>query len=803
MGKSIKTKNNINKSQQEEFDLKKTLLPYFRNWKWFVLSCIVFIILAYFNLRYATPEYNAYAKIMLVNNDGVANPAENILNDIGQISNVEAKAIEDEIEVLKSRKLMTGVVERLDLNIQFFAKGRIYDSQFFPNDKAPIKVNFIASDSIINKSKFTFSLLVTSDTTFDFIHTPVGALEPTTEHMLFGKNVSTPIGDIVITPNFRNASFLKDQLLYVNIKSIETLAEKYRNKILISSAGEFSKVINLSLDDPSVTRAKAILNTLVDEYNRISIDEKSMKSNNTADFINKRINLIATDLSKVDDEIEQFKTGNKLTNITSESDLYLSTNAATEEKLAQSRTELSMINYMKNQVGDNSFDRIPSNVGLSDASVNSMATKYNELLDNRDRLLKSSNEKNPIIVNLDQQINNLKDGLRQTLNNSAKTATLRINSLENQSAKISSKIFAVPGQVRKSRDIEREQGIKESLYLYLLQKREEATIALISTSPNAKIIDAAHSEGMQVAPKVSITYIAAVMIGLCIPFVFFYVRDLLDNKIHNKEDLEELIKDITVLGEIPRISGNDKSVIERNDRSVLSESFRIIRTNFDYIRRRKGVEKYNNVVFVTSTINGEGKSFFSLNMALTLANTGKKVLLVGADVRNPQIYSAINGKKAKGNSKIGLTEYLADNSVLLENTINKYDINNIGMDILLSGKVPPNPAELLMNSRVKDLFDRVSELYDYVVVDTAPSMLVTDTLLISEYAGHTIYLTRADHTENKILNFAQELHSENKLNGMMLVVNDVNQSNFGYGAKYGYYGAPEKKGFFRRKKAKA
>jgi capsular exopolysaccharide synthesis family protein len=187
-------------------------------------------------------------------------------------------------------------------------------------------------------------------------------------------------------------------------------------------------------------------------------------------------------------------------------------------------------------------------------------------------------------------------------------------------------------------------------------------------------------------------------------------------------------------------------------------------------------------------------------MALTIANTGKKVLLIGADVRNPQIFAALNSKKNKKteSTKLGLTEYLAENSVNISETINDYKINDINLDILLSGKVPPNPAELLMNDRVKDLFDNVSETYDYVIVDTAPSMLVTDTLLISEYAGHTIYLTRADHTEKKILNFAQELHATNKLNNMMLVVNDVKQSNFGYGAKYGYYGAPVKKGLFGR-----
>lgn len=307
--------------------------------------------------------------------------------------------------------------------------------------------------------------------------------------------------------------------------------------------------------------------------------------------------------------------------------------------------------------------------------------------------------------------------------------------------------------------------------------------------------------GSFVSPKPQVLILGALFIGLFIPFGFIYVKDLLDTKIHNKEDLQEEIKDITVLGEIPNFGKKENGLIKKNDRSIMSESFRIIRTNFDYVTRGRNVDNYNNVVFVTSTINSEGKSFVSLNTALTLANSGKRVLLIGADIRNPQIYSAIKNKVDKTQSSVGLTEYLVDNSIILGETINSYDINNISVDIMLSGKVPPNPAELLMSDRMKTLFDSSSEQYNYVIVDTAPAMLVTDTLLISQYAGHTIYVTRAGYTEKRILNFARELHADKKLNGMMLVVNDVKQSNFGYGAKYGYYGAPKKKGLFGRFRA--
>jgi capsular exopolysaccharide synthesis family protein len=441
---------------------------------------------------------------------------------------------------------------------------------------------------------------------------------------------------------------------------------------------------------------------------------------------------------------------------------------------------------------------IPSNLG--DASISALSTQYNGLLAQRENYLKSAGEKNSVVVELNQTLNNIRNNLKQNIDATSRTLNIQLMSLENQSQRVSSKIYSVPGQESRLRSIERKQGIKESIYLYLLQKREEAIISQTVTSSNVKIIDDAYSLG-KVSPNGKMLYIGALFLGLFIPFSIIYVRDLLDTKIHNKEDLENEVKTITVLGEIPRVKTSEKSLIERNDRSILSESFRIIRTNLDYVRRGRHVEKYDNVVFVSSTINGEGKSFVAINMALTLATTNKKVLLIGADVRNPQIFSAIKHKVGKVVSKIGLTDYLVDTSVSLSDTINAYDINDIKLDILLSGKIPPNPAELLMSGRLKELFDSVSEQYDYVIVDTAPAMLVTDTLLISEYAGHTIYLTRAEYTEKRILNFAKELHAAKKLNGMMLLVNDVKQSNFGYGAKYGYYGAKEKKWFFTRKRA--
>lgn len=781
----------LSNNNSGDFNLKKTLSVYIKQWKWFVLSIIICFAIAYVNLRYTTPQYLAVAKIMLLDDKDSSSGA---LKDLALFSEKEDAMVEDEMQVIKSRSFLRNVIEELSLNVQYFIKGRVYESELYKN--SPIVVNFIESDSIINNTNFNFYTQVLSSTEFHFYINEDD--EP--KKYAFGETIPTFFGGMIITPTTNNIDSYVGNDIRVKLTNINYLAESLKYKIAIYPTGKSSKVLEVSLTDPVIEKAKDIVNTLIDEYNRSTIQKKNEISKNTANFINQRVDLIALDLVSVDSSIVNFKTSNKVTDVASEAGQFLSSSALNEQQLDVAKIQLSQLNYMNESLVGDSYESIPSNLGMGDASISALSSRYNQLLERRKTLLKSAGEQNPVVLELDQTLNGIKQNLKQSVDNSTKSLRIQIGSLENQSKRINSKIYSVPGQERKLRSIERKQGIKESLYLYLLEKREEATISLTATSPSAEIIDEAYnSAGGPVSPNKRITYIAALFLGFLIPFGVVYVSDLLDTKIHNKEDLEKEVKNITVLGEIPRVSGKDKSLIERNDRSILSESFRIIRTNFDYVSRGRDVKKYGNVVFVTSTINGEGKSFFSLNMALTLANANKRVLLVGADVRNPQIYSAIKNNKSKARAEIGLTEYLADKSIIVGETINEYSINNINIDVLLSGKVPPNPAELLMSSRVKDLFDSVSGLYDYVIVDTAPSMLVTDTLLISQYAGHTIYLTRAERTEKQILNFAKELHADKKLNGMMLVVNDVKQSNFGYGAKYGYYGAPAKKSFFKRK----
>lgn len=441
------------------------------------------------------------------------------------------------------------------------------------------------------------------------------------------------------------------------------------------------------------------------------------------------------------------------------------------------------------------FTLLPSNLGIENPNVAQSINQYNDLIIRRQRLLNSSTEENPVVIELSNQINQYKLNVKENL----RTVTLALNleekDLRKQFNKINGKISQIPSIAKSSRDIERQQSIKESLYLYLLQKREETAISLAVTTPKAKIVDKSYTAKQPVSPRPKIVYLSALLIGLIIPFGIIFLKIFFDTKIHNRVDLEKEVPTLPILGEIPVVDSKDSEIIKNNDRSVLAEAFRILRTNLDYFIKKK---QNGNVIFVTSTIKGEGKTFVAYNLAISLTSTRKSVLLIGADIRNPQIHRYID----ENEWKIGLSEYLFDSSVDLNSITNKVNMDGQNFDVILSGRIPPNPAELLMSERFENIIEEVKNKYDYVIVDTAPTLLVTDTLLISQLADTTVYVSRAEYTDKKLLQYPKELYEEGKLKNIAFAINGIKLTNFGYGSKYGYgYGyGQEKPSLFTRLK---
>ncbi|MER3318189.1 MAG: polysaccharide biosynthesis tyrosine autokinase [Allomuricauda sp.] len=777
-----------------ELDLKGILQSYTKHWKWFALSVMAFIGLAILYLRYAIPEYSATAKIQILEESNGGSEL-NVLEDLNLFSSGKTK-MEDEIELINARENFIRIVKNLDLNIRFFLQGNIKDAELYDQKTKPFSVNFLANDSIISNSKSIFFVKIYSETSFGFRQkedNPEKKIE-------FGEKFKTELGDIIITPN-ANLENYKNRNIRVTVSPVNAVADYYRKKTSVrANDTKFSNIINLTLNDPIERRAVDIINSLININNSNAVRDKKEIADRTTKFINDRITEIYSNLSSVDETAENYKTSRGIADLGSQSSVNFDMSAAGEQQLQNVNIQLNIASTMKDLIdGQQGYEIIPE-VGLADQSISSTAMRYNELVVRRNRLLESSNEKNPVIVKLDQQLEALKTGMKSSLNNVTNNLNLQVNSLSKQLSQINSRIYAAPGNERALRDISRKQQTTESLYLYLLQKREESQITFASASPKSKIVDAAYGSNRPVSPKTNAIYLTAFILGLLLPFSIIYAKDLLDNKIHNKIELEKLISNkVPVLAELPKIGRKDKKLVSGFDRSVLGESLRILRTNLDYLLRQNIKSKKGSVTLITSSVSGEGKTFLSSNLTMVLASTKKKVLLVGADIRNPKLHNFYldldeNGEQVKRTDLVGLTEYLYNDDLDVNEVITSIKVADNKIDIVFSGKIPPNPAELLMSDRLDDFFEKVRENYDYIIVDSAPMLAVTDTLLIGEHADQILYVTKSGVTERKVLEYPIKLLNDGKIKNLSFIVNGVKESNLGYGGKYGYgYGKTVKK----------
>lgn len=777
-------------------DLSVSLKPYLKNWKWLLLGALLGICTALVYLRYTVPLYSAEASIQILE-DTNSGSELNVLEDLNLFSGGNSK-IEDEVRILSSRSHFIDLVKRLKLNASQMVVGNIKSTEIYDEKEKPFSINFLAADSIVSTADTQIYVEVLSKNAFRYKKEESDSYK----NHEFGEKFSTDAGDLILIPNKAVLDF-KERIILLAINPITDVADGLREAVGISPAdSKDSDIINLYLEDPVKQRAVDILNTLIQINNQNAVTDKKAVADRTSRFINDRIADIYSNLSDVDSTAERFKASRGIADLGSQSNVNFNQSAAGQQELQNANIQLNIAQSMQELIAnqdDHSF--IPTNVGISDPGIANSAQRYNELVSERNRLLESSNEKNPVIVKLDQQLEGLRQGMQSSLNNVANNLNLQVNSLSKQLSQINSRIYAAPKNERALRDISRRQQTTESLYLYLLQKREESQITFASASPKSKVIDSAYGSTFPVAPSAPKVFLAYTIIGLLIPLGFVYVKDLLDNKIHNKIQLEELVENnASVVAELPKLKQNDVKLVQTQDRSVLAESLRILRTNLDYLLQRA---KHSNgkVVLVTSSVPGEGKTFVSSNLSVILANTGKKVLLVGADVRNPQLYSFYEPLQDVGTNKpsrrtdlFGLTEYLSQENSDFGKLITKLEVGSKGLDLVYSGKVMPNPTELLMSEKLETFFDIAKKKYDYVVVDSAPLLVVADTLEISKYADQMVYITKAGVTEKKVLEYPLRLLRDGKLKNLSFVVNGVKDSNLGYGSKYGYgYGASSKK----------
>lgn len=752
----------------DSFNVREQIDKYLTNWKWFVLGILLCLVGAVLYLRYAIPEYKATATILVRDErKGGMATEQTAFADLGLLTGIKNN-VDNEIEIIKSRTIVERSAKKLNLHVQYFTEGRVKSLEVY-KDK-PIEISFFDIKDAFYTDAKSFVVNSMSDNKYEI-------------ESVSGKKLGTySYGNVVdlgycriivtLTPSKVAAKTL-DYSIKVRISKLANVVQGYKNRLIVAPLNKNSSVVELTLNDPVGEKAKDLLNTIIDIYNKDAVDDKNFISRNTEKFVASRLEIISRELGDVEKDAEGFKRSNRLTDITSDAGIYLQNSVDFEKALIETETQIRIVGEMMEFMNANNAELVPSNIIPNDLTASALIAEHNQLVLERERVLKGATQKNSVIVNYNNRIADMRANVKESLSRLSASLKIRKSDLEKQVNMVSGKISRIPGQEREFKVLSRQQQIKEALYTYLLQKREEIAISLAVTAPNAKVIDSAMATTAPVSPHRNNIYLAAIVLGLLVPFLILYVADLLDTKVKNRQDVEGRIP-APFLGDVPKSETQDE-IINANSRSSSAEAIRIVRTNLEFILT-KATRGQAKVVAITSTLPKEGKTFVAVNLASTIALSGKKVLLVGLDIRNPKI-----DKYVKLPSK-GLTNYLARQDDSIGNYVVKLDGYDC-FDVLPSGIVPPNPVDLLMNSKIGELFAELRQTYEYIIVDTAPVSLVTDTLLIAKYVDAFIYVMRANYLDKRLLKIPQSLYAENKLPNMSLLLNDTI-----WGKSYGYYG---------------
>lgn len=789
--------NSITTETEENstFDLQVIVSIFILNWKWFVLSVVLCLAVSIAYIRYTTPTYQAITKIFIQDNKDKSSGALLEAENLGLMTN--SSGISNEMEIIASHSIALDAVKKLKLYTTYEIEGKIknqlvygtqpliadLDAKSLEELKSPImmEVNYQNGKYSIKGQYSAIDKRSGASCQYN-INTTTSTLPA---------HISTAAGNVKITANPKHLwNMEKGKTLYITINPPKNIANVYAGKISVAPTAKATSIALITIDDEIPDRALDYLNQLVKSYNEEANADKNTIAIRTEEFINSRLEKISSELGETESQLEAFKRKSQVFEIqTNAADAMTQTNNY-DQQLADMNTQISLLDGIKDYMSmpQNKYQTLPSNVGLTDPMASSLISQYNQIALERSRLMRTASENSPTVTPLTEQLNVLTASINKAILQASKNLQIQRNAIKAQLAKYNTRVQESPSQERILNKIGRQQEVSSGLYLMLLQKREENSISLAATVNKGKIIDEPSLIG-KISPKGNTIILIALVLGIAIPLGIFILLQLIRYKIEGRDDVEKMTK-LPVAGDIPVASETVKSksgiVVHENTNNMITETFRSLRTNVLFT-----IKENEKVIMVTSSTAGEGKTFIASNLAISLALLGKKVLIVGLDIRKPRLAELFGV-----NDRVhGITP------LLIKDTINEQDIRsnivnsgaNKNLDVLFAGPVPPNPAELVTREVLDDIFEHLKNMYDYIIIDTPPFGIVTDTLSIARLANATLCICRADYTPKNAISYINQLAGEKKLNNISIVINGIDFTKkthsytYGYG-KYGKYG---------------
>ena len=783
---------------KKEFNIYEILFKYLAYWPWFVASVIICLSCAVMYLRTTTTIYSISAKILIKEGDGYRNKSITPTSDVMELATVNLTSLFDnEMEILKSKSLIKKAVTDLGLYITHSQERKFrYDLEFYKN--SPIQVYMTPEDAEKLKGNVNIEMRYDgTELTAQISYTDPEGIFVTLDQTFAELPAALPtdVGVITFTPSADYTTSHPIKLIAC-ITRPQNAAARFRGSMSVSPISKTTTIARITVDDAVPARGIDFINQLVREYNEDANDEKNEVAQRTAEFIEERIAIINRELGSTENELATFKQRSGLTDLTSDAQIALQEKSRYEQQLAQNATQLNLVLDLQDYLNDskNINEVIPSNIGLEDSALKDVINQYNTLIIERKRLLRTSSENNPAVINLNLSIEAMRNTVQTSIGSVLRGLQITQNSLQREANKFMGRISDAPKQEKEFMTIQRQQEIKAALYILLLKKREENALTLAATASNGRIIEEPASGG-PIAPPRRTILLAALVLGLGLPVGFIILKGMLKYKIENRMDLEKLTK-IPIIGEIPScpqslMDSENNIVVHENKNNMMEETFRAIRTNLLFM-----LEKGQKVIMVTSSVPKEGKSFVAGNLAVSLAFLGKKTLIVGMDIRKP----GLNKTFGFSTRSYGITNYLSNpDEVNLLDMIMKSEISP-NLDILPGGSVPPNPTELVSRPIFDETIELLKQHYDYIILDTAPIGLVTDTSIIAHVADIGIVVSRADYTPKAAYQNINNLQRDQIFTKLATLVNDIdmnlrkNSYSYNYGRKYGY-GYGRKYGF--------